>query len=241
MPAASMQEEEADDPSGDEEEEAKKAPIGNVQFLFQIAQPKTEHPDEDPSNPLNFKAHIDGLANDAKDLRVDLDAWSVAQSKLDPSKRTSPPCVVLSTVHSVKGAQWNNTTVVMAAGVFPMAPRKKKNEDQLTDEQRAALAAKREAEFLTERQLAYVAMTRAAKGLTVVCPDKSVYGRDAGTSIFVSEAGLNIGQNVAGKNDPTPSDENGQPIKTASFSELRNEAQPEGPPQPETLAYDRRG
>ena len=47
-------------------------------------------------------------------------------------------------------------------------------------------------------------MTRAATSLTIVGPQKSVYGRDAGLSSFVTEAGLAPGQNVPGKNDPTP-------------------------------------
>lgn len=46
-----------------------------------------------------------------------------------------------------------------------------------------------------ERRLAYVALTRAAKNLRVICP-KVVGGKPAGVSYFVSEAGLSAGENV---------------------------------------------
>lgn len=239
MPSASVQEEEADAPPDDEDDDSKK-PIGNVQFLFQIAQPDPSSPD-DPSDPLKFKARIDQLAADAKDLRVDLDAWYFQQQNLAPENRKPPPCVVLSTVHSVKGAQWNNTTVVMAGGIFPMAPRKKADEDNLPPEVLERLEKEREADFLTERQLAYVAMTRAAKSLTVICPDRSAYGREAGISRFVTEAELKVGQNVEGKNDPTP-DPVPSAIKTAfSFFALKHENETLSvDDEPGPLVYDRR-
>lgn len=202
MPASSGNEEEADSP--DDEDDNKK-PIGNVAFLFKIAQP-TPDSAQDPTNPVQFKARIDYLAAASKDLRVDLNQWYRQQQQLSPEHRKPPPCVTLSTVHSVKGAQWNNTTVVMAKGVFPYEPKKKEGdpEVQLTPEQQERLAKEQEAEFLTERQLAYVAMTRAAKELTIVSPMVSAYGRDAGPSIFVHEAGLSVGQNVAGKEATSP-------------------------------------
>ena len=189
-----------DDPDADNGE----APIGNVEFLYRIASPTPDSPDTDPSEPRKFKAKIDELEAKAKDLRVDLDAWAKTQSTLAPSERSAPPCVVLSTVHSVKGAQWNNVAVVMAKGVFPRDPKPKPNEELLSPEEQERLAEKRKADFLTERQLAYVAMTRAAKNLTVVGPLENAYGRDSGPSVFVHEAGLSVGQNVPGKNDPTP-------------------------------------
>jgi superfamily I DNA/RNA helicase len=92
----------------------------------------------------------------------------------------------------------------MAKGVFPREPRANPGDEALSPEAKERLEKKQHEEFLTERQLAYVAMTRAAKNLTIVCPQKSVYGRSAGPSPFVGEAGLHAGQNVAGKNDPTP-------------------------------------
>lgn len=203
MPSVGGHEEESDAPPDPDDDPSKK-PVGNVVFLFQIAQPDPDHPETDPSDPKKFKARIDKLVAASKDLRVDLDAWDAEQQKLPPSERKAPPCVTLSTIHSVKGAQWNNTAVVMAKGVFPFEPKAKPGQEELSPEAQAKIDAERAEEYKTERQLAYVAMTRAAKNLTVVCPSKSVYGRDAGPSPFVAEAGLRTGQNVMGKNDPTP-------------------------------------
>jgi superfamily I DNA/RNA helicase len=201
MPSGFGQEEEADNP----EDEQKEKPIGNVQFLLQIAQGTGK--DDDPSNPRQFKARIDKLVSDSRDLRVDLDVWDREQQKLSPNDRKGAPAVVLSTIHSVKGAQWSNVTVVMADGVFP---HKKTLEGSMVSEEETdpALKEKRLA-FLTERQLAYVAFTRAAKNLTVISPDTNAYGKAAkGDPLFVVEAGIHVGQNVEGKNDPRPETEN---------------------------------
>lgn len=140
--------------------------------------------------------------------------------------------------NSVKGAQWNNTTVVMAKGVFPYEKKAKPGEGENLPPDVAEKRRKEdEAEFKTERQLAYVAMTRAAKSLTIVCPAVSAYGRQAGTSVFVSEAGLVKGQNVSGKNDPTPEPPEAKSVLASFFSQTH-----EDPRAPEdfTSAYDRR-
>ncbi len=234
MPAVGGHEEESDAPPDPDDDESKK-PIGNVAFLYQIAQPDPANPDTDPSDPKKFKARIDKLVTASKDLRVDLDQWDAEQQKLPPSDRKAPPCVVLSTIHSVKGAQWNNTTVVMAAGVFPYEPRKKPGEEMLSPEAQERLEKERHEERRTERQLAYVAMTRAAKNLTIVGPLKSAYGRDSGPSVFVSEAGLMPGQNVAGKNDPTPETPTASTVLSNFFS-TKEEWSPEEEAHP---TYDR--
>lgn len=197
--AVGGQEEEEDDPNAEEGEK----PVGNVQFLFQIAQGGDGS--DGPSNPKKFKSRIDELVKDSKELRVDIDAWDKAQQGIpNPDDRKAPPCVVLSTVHSVKGAQWNKTTVVMAKGTFPMEKKAKPGQERLDPEMQARKDEADSQDFLTERQLAYVAMTRAKKDLTIICPSVNAYGKAAGKSIFVMEAGLQNGQNVAGKNDPTP-------------------------------------
>jgi len=198
---SSNQDEEEDDPDEDVNEQK---PIGNVAFLYQIAQgePTAE---ADPTDPLKFKARLDDLEAKAQDLRIDLGAWRQKQKALEPDKRQDPPCVVLSTIHSVKGAQWKNATVIMAEGVFPRGPRKlpPKEEEALTDAQLEKRAKNERADFLTERQLAYVGMTRAAENLTVVSPSINAYGKEAaGLPIFVQEAGLMVGQNVPGKAAP---------------------------------------
>lgn len=106
--------------------------------------------------------------------------------------------------NSVKGAQWPDVTVVMAPGVFP---HKASAEGAIVseDEVDPTLREKR-LDFLTERQLAYVAFTRAAEDLTVVSPVANLYGQTGPTPRFIAEAGLRIGQNVEGKNDPSPTD-----------------------------------
>jgi len=197
MPAGFSQEEEADDP----EDDKKEKPIGNVEFLFQIAQATGK--EDDPSKPQNFKARIDKLFLASRDLRVDLDAWDREQQALSPEQRKGAPAVVLSTIHSVKGAQWNNVTVVMADGVFP---HKKAMEGlSIGDDETEPSRREKRLEFLTERQLAYVAFTRAAKNLTVLSPGINAYGKPAkGDPLFVTESGLVAGQNVPGKNDPRP-------------------------------------
>ena len=56
-----------------------------------------------------------------------------------------------------------------------------------------------------ERRLAYVALTRAAKNLTVVCPSV-VGGKAAGVSPFVAEAKLRPGENVTPATPKTASE-----------------------------------
>lgn len=138
--------------------------------------------------------------------------------------------------NSVKGAQWPNTTVVMAKGLFPFEPRRHPEEDALPPEVQERIEKEREREFLTERQLAYVAMTRASKSLTIISPGENAYGRAAGTSVFVQEAGLHPGQNVAGKNDPTPDTPSGKTV-FAHFATQAAEMEEYDEP---TYAYDRR-
>lgn len=235
MPSVGGHEEEGDAPPDPDDDPSKK-PLGNVEFLFQIAQPDPANPEIDPSDPRKFKAKIDKFVQGSKDLRVNLDEWDSEQQKLPEGQRQKPPCVVLSTVHSVKGAQWNNTTVVMAKGIFPYQPKKKPSEDTMSPEAAERLAKKREEDLLTERQLAYVAMTRAAKSLTIMCPRVTAYGRkDGGLSPFVAEAGLRVGQNVPGKNDPDIQEEDTR-VVMARFMGVSSEV----PPQEEPSSYDRR-
>jgi superfamily I DNA/RNA helicase len=214
------QEEEGDNP----EEDTNQPPIGNVAFLFQICQSKPGEPD-DPGKPENFLAKVGQLAEKSKDLRVNLDEWDQEQQKLDPSERKPAPCVVLSTIHSCKGAQWPDVTVVMADGVFPFFATVPgagvASEDPSPRNQEIR------SEFLTERQLAYVAFTRAGKNLTVLSPKVNAYGKAAkDTPLFVQEAGLVLGQNVPGKNNPMPS---GSTVQTEPVAAPAVEGELEGP------------
>lgn len=90
--------------------------------------------------------------------------------------------------NSVKGAQWKTTFVQMPKGKFPIMFKPKPGEPPPDPE-------KEKERIEDERRLAYVALTRAAKNLRVLCP-KGVGGKPAGISEFVDEAELNLGENV---------------------------------------------
>lgn len=180
------EEEEGDDKlEGDE----NKVDLGNISFLFELIKPDPTEPDLDASTPEGFKEKMERLATRTRELRTDVDAWMKTQESLPAEQRKPPPGVYLGTVHSVKGAEWKNCTVVMPAGVFPMI----RALDRATKERRDPTPeelAKADEEMLSERRLAYVALTRAAEHLTVMCPQVSASGRSAGPSRFVTEAGL---------------------------------------------------
>ncbi len=164
--------------------DAPVSQIGNVVFLQHLATRP------DALDPKDFAVQLQELQKLGKDLRMSATQWDREQRALhpdDPGARLKVPAVTLSTTHSVKGAQWPDTTVVMTAGKWPMAPRK--------------LEARREEEFLTERQLAYVALTRAAENLTVISQALDAKGRPLQMSSFIVEAGLVRGENVPGRSD----------------------------------------
>ena len=174
-----------------EEEDNPTKGLGNVSFLYQLAEPDPTDEDDDitpPSTPSGFAAKMSRYASKMRDLRTDIDKWTKDQSILPPEQRRPPPGVFLSTVHATKGAQWATTFVQMPAGKFPMEIKTPPGEEPPPPE--------KEAERMEdERRLAYVAVTRAAKNLRIVCP-KRVGGKPAGVSSFVSEAGLYLGENV---------------------------------------------
>jgi ATP-dependent exoDNAse (exonuclease V) beta subunit len=110
--------------------------------------------------------------------------------------------------NSVKGAQWKNCYVSMPKGKFPFEPPVKPGAPPPPPEQT-------EEEMASERRLGYVALTRAAKNLTVICP-ASVGGKAAGVSPFVAESGLQVGENVPKPGAETADDEVDETIKTAA-------------------------
>lgn len=172
-------------PTGDE----RKMDLGNIGFLYELIKPDPTEPGLDASTPAGFKAKMERYAGKARELRTDVDAWMKAQDNLPPDQRQPPPGVYLGTVHSVKGAEWKNCAVVMPRGTFPMVTalnRARKEKRQPTPEEVAQAAEEME----SERRLAYVALTRAAENLTVICPQTSAAGKAAGISPFVYEAGL---------------------------------------------------
>lgn len=219
MPTKVTDEEIADDP--DVLERQKESPLGNVAFLYQLAKAPPDKTTGDPSDPKNFKTFLEGMAASAKDLRVDLEKHRVEQSKLAPEDRKPADCVVLSTIHRVKGAQWKNVAMVMADGTFPRkeaseAYKLKKMDAPLDAGQQKALK-----DFYTERQVAYVGVTRAKANLVILCPNRASTGKIAGTPIFVEEAGLHQGQNVPGKGDPMPDHVPAEMLKEASAEDTQ--------------------
>lgn len=169
--------------------------LGAVQFLFALAEPNVndQNANTDPSTAQGFVAKLSRYSKLAESLRIDPDKWAREQANLaDPGqRRVTPPAITLATVHSVKGAEWKNVTVLMPKGIFPIE-RKPKPDEPPPD------PAEESARLEAERNLAYVALTRAAVNLEVLCPS------DKGTSQFVLEAGLVPGENVPkpGANEP---------------------------------------
>lgn len=183
--------EDADEDEDDEDEESPHKGLGNVGFLYELARVDPTDEDDDrnpPTTPAGFASKMERYATRMRDLRIDTTKWYKAQKDLPASKRTPPPGVYLGTVHSTKGSEWNTTFVQMPKGKFPMERKPKPGEPQPSIEVE-------EEKMEDERQLAYVALTRAAKNLRVICP-KVIGGKKAGVSPFVSEANLAIGENV---------------------------------------------
>lgn len=184
-----------------EEAEERKG-LGSVQFLYALAEPNSNDQanNNDPSVAKGFCTKLARYTKLADSLRIDPNKWVKDQQKIaDPGQRkVKPPAITLSTVHSVKGAEWPNVTVLMPAGKFPMERKPKPDEPPPDPVEEAA-------RIKAERNLAYVALTRAAINLEVSCP------MDSGISSFVREAGLHSGENVIKPGQDAP-----QVIKEAS-------------------------
>jgi superfamily I DNA/RNA helicase len=159
--------------------------LGSVQFLFQLAIPNANDAIHatDPSTSNGFIAKIARYRTLADKLRIDPKKWEL-EHKDEPA-----PAITLSTVHKVKGAEWEHVVVMMPKGTFPMELKMKKG-----DPPPDPVKEKRHLE--AERNLAYVAITRAQKDLKIVCPKMLTGGKEAGISPFVGEAGLVPGENV---------------------------------------------
>jgi superfamily I DNA/RNA helicase len=175
--------------------------LGAVQFLYALVKPNV-HDQASVTNPEESQGFVQKVARYSKiaeSLRIDPDKWEREQQKLAPEqRREKPPAISLSTVHSVKGAQWTNVTVLMPRGLFPMERKPKPDEpppDPIVEKAR----------MKAERNLAYVALTRAAVNLEVTCP------MNKGVSQFVFDAGLTPGENV-----PKPGSDQQEVVREAS-------------------------
>lgn len=190
--AARVVQEEADE---DPEQTDEKSSLGTLDFVQLMMQPNEADPSYNPNDPKQFHAQFEGLAEKAEELRIDPDEWEKKEAAqgIPLANRTAPPGVYLGTVHSTKGAEWSDVTLLMPKGKFPMErkPRKTKvneiPEEQLVDPQSV---------MESERRLGYVGLTRAKSSLTVLCP--------GGPSPFIAEAGLKDGQNVPQPATTTP-------------------------------------
>lgn len=168
-------------------EEDERKGLGAVQFLYALANPNANDQvnNTDPSVAKGFVTKLARYTKLADSLRIDPNKWARDQQKIaDPGQRKAkPPAITLSTCHGVKGLEWPNVTVMMPLGKFPMVRKPKPDEPPPDPEEEAA-------RMKAERNLAYVALTRAAVNLEVSCPMVS------GISPFVREAGLRVGENV---------------------------------------------
>lgn len=193
---ADLRDSTSDDDDTEEEGEDSEG-LGNISFLYELAKKDPTDPGDmisDPNSPQGFKAKMERYAARARDLRIDITKWDKEQAALPPEQRKPPPGVYLGTVHSVKGAQWKNCYVSMPKGKFPFEPPSKPGEPPPPPNKE---------ELESERRLAYVALTRAAVNLTVICP-KVVGGKAAGVSPFVGEAGLAPPPSSPGNTPPPP-------------------------------------
>lgn len=214
---------------------AEGAGLGSIQFLFQMARPNENDAAHatDPSEAKGFIAKVARYRGLADKLRIDPKKWE-AEHGDEP-----PPAVTLSTVHKVKGAEWEHVTVMMPKGKFPMEMKLKKGDPPPDPE-------KEKKRLEAERNLAYVALTRAAKNLKIICPAR-VQGQRAGISPFVLEAGLAPGENVIKPDSvATTSDSSEEVVKVAfgqeepDYLELAAHAQYLAFSD-ENGSYDRRG
>ena len=166
---------------------AEQKGLGAVQFLFALAQPNANDQthNTDPSTAQGLVRKLARYSALADTLRIDPDKFAKEQERIadQGQRREKPPAVTLSTVHSVKGAEWPNVSVLMPAKVFPSEPKARPDEPPPDPMEVAA-------NLRAERNLAYVALTRAAHNLEILCP------ANKGVSRFVREAGLVVGENV---------------------------------------------
>jgi len=176
--------------------------LGAVRYLFQLAAPnaKDRALGVDPSKGPDFYRKIDRY----KQLSAELQ---------DPEKY--PDRIALSTVHSVKGKQWEHVALCMSYGFFPGSHKDEKNllgdllqkvnkTDPRPAEQhdgaKGRIDSIKEDPMTAERNLAYVGITRAQKDLIVVCSQERVppKHKQDGPLLgqFAREAKLTIGENV---------------------------------------------
>jgi superfamily I DNA/RNA helicase len=208
----------------------KYSALGTLSFLQMMMEPPTENQKEvlgdyNPTDPQQFYQRFNGLADRAEDLRIDPDEWDKKQKDMNIplANRTVPPGVYLGTVHSTKGAEWSDVTLLMPAGKFPRDdPSKKPPTKPKRNTVPEVSLVPYEQELEASRRLGYVGLTRAKQNLTVLCP--------GGASRFIAEAGLVPGENVKKPETATP----GFEVPTDA-TESPNEEAEATPPVIETI------
>jgi superfamily I DNA/RNA helicase len=183
------------------------AGLGTVRYLFDIARPnsKDQALGVNPGEATGFYRKLDRYKTESRKLQ---------------DKNLNPDQLSLSTVHSVKGAQWDHVALCCSYGFFP---GKKKDDSTLLETELQKLGAripwppdereyavKRahthiEDRMISERNLAYVGITRAKTDLQVICSQERVKrkpGDPPTLGVFVREAGLAPGQNVHPESTP---------------------------------------
>ena len=173
--------------------------LGAVQFLYSLAEPNKNDHDQGvlPNTAAGFVKKIERFTKLADTLRIDNRKWEDAQKRItDPALRQEkPPAVTLTTVHSVKGLEWPHCTVLVPGGLFPIELKAKPDEPPPTEEEQKE-------HDVSELNLAYVALTRAAKTLDVISIPKVVRDKKTGRVVavvpskFINMMGLKEGQNV---------------------------------------------
>ncbi len=148
-----------------------------VALLQHLRSPDTRWPDDLTRVTAWYQPHLERLHDDARVRLADLNQLQhlagthrsrerfVTELTLDPPEASSdeagPPLrdedyLVLSTIHSAKGQEWNAVHVLnVVDGCMP-----------------ADMATGRAAEIEEERRLLYVAMTRARDALTLWVPQR---------------------------------------------------------------------
>jgi len=171
---------------------ASELGLGNVSFLYLLTEVDPTDPGDvaqNPNTPAGFAAKMLRYEDRAKSLRVPTEEERKAALKRGEVLPEGPSDFMsLNTVHSTKGLEWKNVYVPMPDSKFPMPLFTKPDEPPPPPE-------KEQKQLEDERRLGYVAITRAEKNLTIICP-KRLNNKPSGISRFVLEAGLAPGENV---------------------------------------------
>ena len=145
--------------------------------------------DQDPYAPLPA---LRSLFNRSSNVQEALTTLSKMETKADKrSVSQDEDVVVLDTVHGWKGLEVTNLYVPMVAGKFPS----EKVEFDPIVHNTMEDAEKEKAE--QEQKLAYVAVTRGMKNVTVLSYKHNEKGEELQPSEYISRMGLNCGSKTA--------------------------------------------